>query len=110
MTSIFRNSDVQGVVLMVDILAPALPQESLATCVSALPPAVRRWLCPAETSQITLGYAPGFGLHPSDVLGQGPHEGHSPKVERRPLRQGIATASHQAAKPKRSCTSTYVSW
>ena len=34
----------------------------LATCVSALPPDVRRWLCPAATGQITPGYAPGSGL------------------------------------------------
>src|SRR6266851_4606152 len=40
---------------------PALPQKSWTMSDSALPPDVRRWLCPADSSQIIPGYAPGSG-------------------------------------------------
>src|SRR4029450_5758634 len=38
-----------------------------------------------------------------------PHERHSPKVERQPLRRGIAAAAKPtpAAKPKRGCPMTF---
>jgi len=42
----------------------ALPQVSWATSGSALPPDVRRWLCPADSSQIDSGPCPWFGLCP----------------------------------------------
>ena len=61
------------------IRSDALPQKSCATFASALPPDVRRGLCPAETGKTIPGYALGFGLSPSDLLGQRTHEGHSPK-------------------------------
>ena len=47
------------------------------------------------------GLCPGFRASTAELMGQRPHQGHSPKVERQPLRRGIATASHPAAKPKR---------
>jgi hypothetical protein len=36
--------------------------QKLTSSASALPPDVRRRLCPAETGQIIPGYAPGSGL------------------------------------------------
>ena len=40
-------------------LRAALPQKALTTCVSALPPDLRRWLCPAVAIAFPLlGYAP----------------------------------------------------
>jgi hypothetical protein len=60
----------------------ALPQKSWTMSGSALPPDVRRWLCPADSSQIIPGLCPWSGLSPSDLLGQRPHQGHSPKCKR----------------------------
>jgi hypothetical protein len=34
---------------------------------SALPPDVRRWLCPADSSQIIPGLRSGSGPSPSDI-------------------------------------------
>src|SRR6266550_736728 len=41
---------------------------------------------------------PGLALR--ILLCRRPHQGRSPKVKKAPLRRGIATAAHQAAKPK----------
>src|SRR4029453_12422647 len=84
----------------------ALPQKSCATFASDLPPDVRRGLYPAETGKTIPGYALGFGLSPSDLLGQRTHEGHSPKVK------AISTSAHipasqRAAKPKRRYPMTF---
>ena len=49
---------------------------------SAMPPDVRRWLCPADSSQIIPGLCPWSGLSPSNLLGQRPNQGHSPKCKR----------------------------
>jgi len=46
------------------------------------------------------GLCPWSGLDPSDLLGQRPHSGHSPKIYKGHLYGGKATASHPAAKPK----------
>jgi hypothetical protein len=55
---------------------------------SALPPDVRRWLCPADRSQIISGLCPWSELSPSDLLGQGHTKGIAQNVK------GIATAGH----------------
>jgi hypothetical protein len=78
----------------------ALPQKTWAMSGSALAPDVRRWLCPADIREIISGAMPWSGLSPSDLFGQRPHQGHSPKNVIGPSRRGIATASHRAAKPK----------
>src|SRR5687767_1893225 len=67
---VFKVSRFQG---------SALPQKTSALSTSALPPDVRRWLCPAVSNQIIPGLCPWFGLSPTDLLGQRPHQGHSPK-------------------------------
>jgi len=59
-----------------------------AAC-SGLPSDVRRWRCPADSSQIIPGLCPWSGLSPSDLLGQRPHQGHSPKNIK-----GFSTAEH----------------
>ena len=44
-------------------------------------PDVRRWLCPADISLFISGATPpgvGFALY---LLGQRPHQGHSPKLK-----------------------------
>ncbi|HXL80751.1 MAG TPA: hypothetical protein VN951_07750 [Pyrinomonadaceae bacterium] len=50
-----------------------MPQILWAMSVSALPPDVRRRLCPADSSQISPGLCPG----PNDWLAQRPIKGHS---------------------------------
>src|SRR5688572_20522831 len=77
----------------------ALPQKTSALSTSALPPDVRRWLCPAVSNRIIPGLCPWSGLSPTDLLGQRPHQGHSPKNKKGIPRRGKATASHPAAKP-----------
>ena len=57
-----------------------MPQKLWATSSSALPPDVRRWLCPAANSLTISGLCPWFGLSPV-LLGQRPYQGHSPKGE-----------------------------
>ena len=43
---------------------------------------MRRWLCPAETGPDYAGLCPWFGLSPSDLLGQRPHEGIAQRWKR----------------------------
>ena len=48
---------------------------------SALPPDVRRWLCPAvEVPSISLGYALGAASGPVKSEGLNPDQGHSPEL------------------------------
>jgi hypothetical protein len=70
---------------------------------SALPSDVRRWLCPADNSQIIPGLCPWFGLSPSDFNGPKAQQGHSPNL-RSTLTAGQATASHPAAEPSPRAT------
>jgi YD repeat-containing protein len=49
---------------------------------SAMPPDVRRWLCPADSSQIILGLCPWSGLSPSNLLGQSRTKGIAQKCKR----------------------------
>jgi hypothetical protein len=61
-------------------LIPALPQESWARSDSALPPDVRRWLCPAvKVLFYTRGLCPWCGLWPKKSEGLSPDQGHSPE-------------------------------
>src|SRR5882724_5040250 len=55
---------------------------------------------PPMAARLFPGYAPGPGLALRIYLGRRPHQGRSPKVKKAPLRRGIATAAHQAAKPE----------
>src|SRR5687768_7103437 len=54
---------------------------------------------PRVSNQIIPGLCPWSGLSPTDLLGQRPHQGHSPKNKKGIPRRGKATASHPAAKP-----------
>ena len=47
---------------------------------AAWPPDVRRWLCPAESSWISLGYAPVSDLA-LEICWTKPHQGLSPKCK-----------------------------
>jgi hypothetical protein len=62
---------------------------------SALPPGVRRGLCPPLTAPKTTGYALGMGSAPM-FFGRRPNEGHSPNASK-PCRRGVAFAAHPAA-------------
>ena len=65
---------------------------------SALPPDLRRWLCPTDTSPDYSGAMPLGPGSARRLWGQRPHQGHSPEMYAT-LRRGRATASSPAAKP-----------
>ena len=52
---------------------------SAGTIVPALPPDVRRGLCPAENLRTWMGLRPWFGLRPQ-LMGQSPNRGQSPNL------------------------------
>jgi hypothetical protein len=65
---------------------------------SALPSDVRRWLRPADSSEIISGLCPWSGLSTFGLLVKGRTKGIAQNL-RGTLRRGIATAAHQTAKP-----------
>jgi hypothetical protein len=76
-----------------------LAQESWAASGPALPPDVRRWLRPAESSQTISGAVPLIRALPlRSYWAKGRTTGIAQNVKA-VIRRGIATASHQAAKP-----------
>ena len=64
---------------------------------SALPPDVRRWLCPADVGQNYFGLCPPCGLAPL-IISRMPRQGRSPTV-RATSTAWLSHASHPAAKP-----------
>jgi hypothetical protein len=48
---------------------------------SALPPDVRRWLCPAVGAFCIFGLCPWCGLWPNKSEGLSPDQGHSPETD-----------------------------
>src|SRR5689334_8297742 len=68
---------------------------------AAMPPDVRRRLCPAVCIRSSDGLRPRFGLGPEALGAVGRTKGAAhTKVNR--VRRGVAFAAHQAAKPLRT--------
>jgi hypothetical protein len=61
-------------------MSPSFALEVLRCGASALPPDVRRWLCPAVKPFTFLGYALGAAFWPNKSEGLSPNQGRSPGI------------------------------
>ena len=73
-------------------------QKVVGSTVAALPPDVRRGLCPAVRTHLRNGAVPSVRAMPEDFWAKGRTSGTAVKTIKT-SRRGLAFAAHQAAKP-----------